>query len=132
MQKLLIRYYLKKYIHLTPIIMLVITLISNFIDVNYVVVGNLMGYSILSNFLMWYFFNFTGSYCWFTRKSSLGLILINIIDILGSFINYSYYSKIFNVTICLVALFLFIYHKLKKKENDTFYYSRKRSYRRAD
>lgn len=114
MKNWLIKYYMKKYIHLVPVIMLIITLVSNFIEINYVVVGNLIGYSILSNFLMWYFFNFTGSYCWFTRKSSLGLILINIIDIFGSFINYSYYTKIFNVTVCSIALTLFIIFKLKK------------------
>lgn len=114
MKKWLIKYYIKKYIHLVPVIMLIITLVSNFIEINYVVVGNLIGYSILSNFLMWYFFNFTGSYCWFTKKSSLGLILINFIDILGEFIKYSYYTKIFNITVCSVVLLLFVFHKLKK------------------
>lgn len=115
MKKWLIKYYLKKYIHLVPIIMLVVTLISNFIDINYVVAGNLIGYSILSNFLMWYFFNFTGSYCWFTRKSSLGLILINLIDIFGEFIDYGCYTKIYNIVVCSVVLFLFSIFKIGQK-----------------
>jgi len=115
MKQWLIKYYIKKYIHLVPIIMLCVTLISNFIDINYVVAGNLIGYSILSNFLMWYFFNFTGSYCWFTRKASLGLILINLIDIFGVFIDYGYYTKIFNVVVCSVALFLYSIFKIGQK-----------------
>jgi len=114
MKKWLIKYYMKKYIHLTPVIMLIITLISNFIEINYVVVGNLIGYSILSNFVMWYFFNFTGNFCKFTKRVSLGLIFINLIDIIGYFINYSYYTKIFNVTICTVTLVFFMYYKFNK------------------
>ena len=115
MKRWLIKYYLKKYIHLVPVIMLIITLISNFIEINYVVAGNLIGYSILSNFFMWYHFNFTGSYCKISKRISFGLVLINMIDIFGEFIKYSYYTKIFNVVVCSVALTLFIIFKLKKR-----------------
>jgi hypothetical protein len=106
---------LRKYIHLAPVIMLAITLLSNFINLNYVIAGNIIGYSLLSNLVMWFHFNFTGKYCFITRKISLGLIFINIIDIIGEFINYGYYTSIFNVVVCSVSLTLFTIFKLKDK-----------------
>lgn len=106
---------LYKYIHLAPVIMLIVTLLSNFVELNYVVTGNIIGYSLMSNLVMWFHFNFTGKYCFITKRISLGLILINLIDIVGEFINYSYYTKIFNVVVCSVALTLFTIFKLKDK-----------------
>jgi len=112
------RKFLDKYIYLTPIIMLVITLYSNFMSINYVVVGNIIGYSILTNITLFYIYNYKGSYCWFTRNVPKGLILINIMDIVGSYINYHYYIKLFNIFVCSISLILFIIYKLKSISDD--------------
>tara|TARA_R110000782_G_scaffold258036_1_gene347590 strand:- start:405 stop:758 length:354 start_codon:yes stop_codon:yes gene_type:complete len=109
----LIKYYLDKYIYLAPIVMLVITLYSNFFDLNYVIIGNLIGYSILTNIVLWYLFNVKGNYCWFTKNVPLGLIAINLLDITAAFINYEYYARLFNILVCTVSLFLFMIFKIK-------------------
>lgn len=108
----LFKYYLDKYIYLIPIIMLIVTLYSNFYEINYTIAGNLIGYSLLTNILMWFLFN-KGNYCWFTKNIPLALIFINIVDILGAFINYDFYAKIFNTTVCFISLFMFLMFKIK-------------------
>lgn len=114
MNNKLLKFYIKKYIHLIPIIMISATLLSNFINLNYVVVGNILGYSILSNIVMWLFFNINGDYCWFTRNITIGLIIINIIDIIGFYFDYSYYSTIFNISVCSITLTLFLIFEIRK------------------
>jgi len=105
--------FLDKYIYLSQPIMLLVTLISNFIDLNYSVAGNMIGYSLITNVVFFYLFNYKGNYCWFTKRAPLFLIGINLIDILGNYINYDFYSKLFNISICLVSLVLFLISKLK-------------------
>ena len=114
MNKGLLKFYTKKYIHLIPIIMILVTLLSNFIELNYVLIGNILGYSILSNVVMWCFFNFSDNYCWFTRNITTGLIVMNLLDIIGCYINYEYYVSLFNILICLVTLILFLIFEIKK------------------
>jgi len=118
MSKRLLKFYIKKYIHLIPITMILATLLSNFIELNYVLVGNILGYSILSNIVMWCFFNFNNDYCWFTRNITSGLIIMNIIDVVGCYLDYDYYSNFFNITICSVTLILFLIFEIKKLQND--------------
>jgi hypothetical protein len=105
--------FLDKYIYLSQPIMLLITLISNFVSLNYSLAGNIIGYSILSNLVFFYLFNYKGNYCWFTKRAPLFLICINLIDIIGCYISYEFYSKIFNISICLVSLLLFLISKIK-------------------
>jgi len=112
------RKFLDKYIYLTPIIMLIITLYSNFMSMNYVVVGNIIGYSILTNITLFYIFNYKGVYCWFTRNIPKGLILINLIDIVGNYIDNQFYIKLFNIFVCSISLILFFIYKLKSISDD--------------
>jgi len=105
--------FLDKYIYLSQPIMLLVTLISNFLSLNYTLAGNLIGYSILTNLVFFYLFNYKGNYCWFTKRAPLFLIGINILDIIGVYINYKDYSEIFNITICSIALLLFLISKIK-------------------
>lgn len=107
--------FIEAYSYLVPVVMLAVTLYSNFFSINYVVVGNILGYSLLSNIFVWLWFNRTPKkYCWFSRNVAFGLVVINLIDILGDFLNYSYYSSIFNTVVCSVCLTLFIIYKLSK------------------
>jgi len=116
---LYIKAFLDRYIYYVPIIMLLIGLITNFMDYsngnyNYVVLGNAFGWSILSSIAFYYFFNFKGNYCWFTRNAPIGLILINLTDIIGFYLPYFVYSKIFNIVICLIITNLAIIIWIKK------------------
>lgn len=109
----LLKIYLHKYIYLAPIIMLLVTLYSNFFNINYVVAGNVIGYSLLTNITMFYFFNYKGNYCWFTRNIPIGLISINLFDIIGCFIDYETYSILFNLLVVFVTTLFYIMYKIK-------------------
>jgi hypothetical protein len=93
--------------------MLAGTFLSNFIDLNYVAAGNILGYSILSNILMHFQFN-TKRYCWLVRNIPTALILINLIDIASLFIPDHVFAPIFNVVVCSMTITLSIIFKLKK------------------
>jgi len=90
------------------------TLVSNFVDFNFVLVGNILGYSVLSNLVFFYHFHY-GNYCWFTRNAPTGLLCVNLIDITSCFLDYSIYSKIFNVGICAITLILALIFELKRR-----------------
>ena len=105
--------FLEKYIYLTQPIMLLVTLLSNFVQLDYILAGNFIGYSVFTNFVFFYLFNYKGNYCWFTKKAPLFLLLINAVDIVGNYVSYEFYSKIFNISICSFSLILFIIHKIK-------------------
>ena len=108
--------FLDKYIYLTQPLAIFITLISNFVSLNYSLAGNIIGYSLITNIVFFYLFNYKGNYCWFTKRAPLFLMLINLIDIIGIYISYEFYSKIFNISICSVSLILFIISKIKSND----------------
>lgn len=103
-----------------PIILLLGTLISNFININYVILGNAIGYSILTNIFMFFHFNYFGDYCKMTKTLPIALLLINLLDVVGEwlvineYVGYSIYSNIFNVFVCSITLIFFMYSKIKK------------------
>jgi hypothetical protein len=108
--------FLDRNIYLSQPLILFVTLLSNFVSLNYTLAGNIIGYSLITNIVFFYLFNYKGNYCWFTKRTPLFLILINFIDIIGNFISYEFYSKIFNITICSVSLILFIISKIKSHD----------------
>jgi len=110
------REFLNKYIYLTQPTILLFTLISNFYDLNYVVLGNLVGNSLITNVVFFCYFNYKGNFCWFTKRAPVALILINLLDIFGVYFDYYVYCKVFNVAICFFSLFLFMISVLKKYE----------------
>jgi hypothetical protein len=110
------RKFLDKYIYLSQPIMLFVTLMSNFVIFDFFVAGNIIGYSIITNVVFFYLFNYKGRYCWFTRNTPKFLLLINALDIIGTFIEYSTYNRIFNIAICSISLILFIIYKIKGLE----------------
>lgn len=93
--------------------MLVVSFLSVFIDLNYVVAGNLIGYSIITNIVFFYIFYY-GNYCWFTKLSPIGLILINIVDIIGFYFP-KYYSFWYTIIIFSVILTLTLIFELNKR-----------------
>ena len=96
--------------------MLLCTLLSNFIDFNFIIAGNSVGCSLATNIVFWYHFNWTNKkYCWLTRNIPLGLIIMNLIDILGNYIDYQDYDKIFNIFICAIFLILAAVFYIRKR-----------------
>ena len=113
--------------YLAPIILLMGTFLSCFFDYNFVIVGNVLGYSLATNFVFIGVFTF-GNFCIFTRLSPIGLLLINLVDIFdilindlnfldSSIINFKKfdYVKIFTISICSIVLFLVLVFNLERK-----------------
>lgn len=116
--------FLDRYIYFVPIILLFFGLVTNFIEYkgntyDYVVLGNSVGWSIIVSIVFYYFFNFKGKYCWLTRNSPIGLFIINVIDIIGKYIGYLNYCKLFNIAICsIISILAIIFYIKKKIEHD--------------
>ncbi len=108
------QFWLKQYVYLLPIVLLVASLLSVFFDYNYVVVGNLVGYSIATNVLFLLHFYY-GKYCWFTRLSPIGLIAINIVDIIGNYMEEEFYNFWYVIVIFSVILTLTLILELDKR-----------------
>lgn len=116
--KLYLKSLLDRYVYTVPIFLFIASFISNFIELNYVIAGNLFGCSIFVNLGLFYLYNFKEKYCWLTRNAPIGLILINIVDIIGDFIDYNIYNFIFNIailsTISILAIIFYIKQKIER------------------
>lgn len=105
---------LSKYLNLIPPTMLLVTFISNFIELDYTIWGNLVGYSLLTNVVFIYVFIVANrKYCWFTKLSVISLPLMNVICLLGTTIKYDVYSFWYEVLICAIVFFLSIFLAIK-------------------
>lgn len=107
-------FWLKRYIYLLPITLLGVDIISLFVKLNYIIGGNIAGYSLFTNILFvkefWY-----GKYCWFTKLLPFGLIAINIINIIGEYISDKFYNFWYVIFVLFVILTLTIIKELEKK-----------------
>jgi len=101
--------------YILPLIMVLATLLSKFVVFDFVVIGNILGYSILTNILGLLYFNRPRtSYCYFSRNVWYFLIANNIINILGTFFDYHKYLTWSTIFIMSVSLFLLFIHKKPK------------------
>lgn len=104
--------------YLVPIVLLLSALASSFFEYNFILLGNIVGCSILTNIAFMGIFTF-GNYCIFTKLSPVGLLLINVVDILGIIIERFAYVKIFTMFIAIIistlSIVLFIEKKIKKR-----------------
>lgn len=99
--------------HLIPCFLLLGTFASCFLDYNFIFLGNVLGYSILTNVVFIGVFTF-GNFCIFTKLAPIGLLAINIVDIIGIYLSNFTYIKIFTIIICSIILFLAIVFKMEK------------------
>ena len=109
----------KKYIKHLPTIVIflsvVVSFLSNFIDFNYVLVGNVIGYSILWNLVVIYFLKRL-KYCVHTIIAMCNLTVLNIFNILNSYdvIDYQSYNLTYDgLTLLIMFLTMFIYSAKK-------------------
>jgi len=82
-------------------------------DFNYVLWGNIGGYSLVTNVLFIYIF-YSGNYCILTRLMSLGLLISNIVNIIGEFYP-KYYNIWYDLIICVIIISSWIVYELYKK-----------------
>ncbi len=110
--------FLKQLDNLIPVVILAVTLLSCFISINYVVVGNLIGYSLVVNiFIFQHYFITFKKYPFITKASVLALPFINILNILGYYFltfnkyKYIYTTLIVGFVVCLTIINLCRYKK---------------------
>lgn len=111
--------YLRKYLYLIPIIQLTATFLLCFIDVDtvdFVMLGNSIGYSILTSLI--YIVEFIlnkKNYCLLTKASVFGVLILSIFNFIGSF--YNDYSKYENdltiISFSIIIGLVIIYRKGK-------------------
>jgi hypothetical protein len=94
--------------------MLVADLFSLYIDFNFTIMGNILGYSLVTNVLFFYVFYY-GKYCWFTRLSPIGLMAINLVNIVGNYMEEEFYNFWYVIVIFSVILTLTLILELDKR-----------------
>lgn len=112
--------------HRVLILMFVVTLFSSFFHLYeyednffYIFLSNLCGYSLCTNIFIWLWFNKSRKkFCWFSRNAPIGLIIINVFNILGVFTPYPRYEFFFHIVVCSICFSLYLVFKLMKNEKN--------------
>ena len=106
-----------KYKHLLPVILLVASFFSIFFKYDlygYILLGNFVGWSILVSLYFIFEFTLNKKYCLISRISPVGLLMINIIDVIGYYFDENFYNFWYVLTTCSFIFSLTIIHYLKK------------------
>lgn len=106
------KFFLKQTIYLLPIFLIGVSFLSVMFNLNYVVWGNIAGYSLVTDILFFYVFYY-GKYCILTRFLPLGMFITNVLNIYGYY-NPTNYAFWYEVSIFSVILSLVIIYELKK------------------
>lgn len=124
-----IRYRIKRFINETvfivPITLLIVSFISAFINYKairngYMLLGNISGYSLIVDYAFLGFYSFSRRFCYFTRLSPVGLIVINTIDIIACFLDEKFYQQYnfwYTIITCAIIFILVIFLKIRKYLN---------------
>lgn len=104
-----------KTIYLLPIFLMAVSFLSIIVDLDFVLWGNIGGFSLVTDVLFFYVFHY-GKYCIFTKLLPIGLFLANIVNILGYY-NPLYYAKWYEIVIFSVLLSCSLIYELNKKLN---------------
>lgn len=109
------RFFLKQTIYLLPILLMAVSFLSIIFDLNFVVWGNIGGFSLVTDLLFFYIFYF-GRYCILTKILPIGLFIINIINILGYY-NPNYYSNLYELVVFSLILSGVMIYELNNRLN---------------
>jgi hypothetical protein len=107
------RFFLKETIFLLPILLMGVSFLSIFFDLNFVVWGNIGGYSLITDVLFVYVFWY-GKYCLLTRLLPFGLIFSNLLNIYG-FYYPKHYNIMYEIVIFSVILSGVLIYELNKR-----------------
>lgn len=106
---------MRNFVSALPFVSLIASLLSNWIEFNYVVAGNVLGYSLVTNAFMLYFV-FKLRFCVYTKLAVISLTLLNLVCLLGTAINYPAYAKLYDTTIIGLCLFACLVIYLMKRK----------------
>ena len=90
-----------------------VSFLSVIFDLNYVVWGNIGGYSLATDILFFYIFWY-GKYCLLTKLLPIGLVISNIVNIFGFYCP-KYYTTWYEIVIFSVILTALIIYELNKR-----------------
>jgi hypothetical protein len=102
---------MKKHLYLIPFIMFIATIISCYYPINYTLWGNILGNSILANIWL-YHIVYTGNYCKVSKLIPFLLSFINIIDIIGIYINFEVYGIILKTFVSIISILIIIFKSI--------------------
>lgn len=109
----------QKYVYLIPIIQIIVTFAVSFFDLTeaiWLYLGNSVGYSVLTGLVyVVYFWNPHFKFCYFTKLSSVGILLMAIYNLIGIALDYDIYTMWFDRIVFAVTLILTF---LLPKKND--------------
>lgn len=106
---------MRNFVSALPFVSLIASLLSNWIEFNYVVAGNVLGYSLMTDAFMLYFV-FKLRFCIYTKLCVISLTLLNIVCLLGTTISYPAYAKIYDTSIIGICLFACLVMYLMKRK----------------
>ncbi len=114
------KHFLKQTIYLLPIFLMGVSFLSVIIpylgfNFDYVVWGNIGGFSLITDVLFFYIF-YHGKYCVLTKILPIGLFIINILNIVGVFCP-KYYEAWYETIIFSLILSSVIIYELNKRIN---------------
>jgi hypothetical protein len=117
--KLNIKNFMNETVFLVPILCLIVSFISVFTNYSiirnsYLILANLGGYSLLINYSLIYHFTLRRKYCYLTRLSPIGLIILNIVDIIGYSTTENFYNFWYTVITCAIVIGLVGILEIKK------------------
>lgn len=104
-----------KTIYLLPIFLMAVSFLSIILDLNFVLWGNIGGFSLITDVLFFYVFHY-GNYCIFTKLLPIGLFIINLVNILGVY-EPLFYNKWYEIVIFSVLLSCSLIYELNKRLN---------------
>jgi len=102
------KFFLKKTIYLLPIFLMGVSFLSIFFELNFIIWGNIGGFSLVTDVLFFYIFYY-GNYCALTRSIPIALFFINILNIYGFYFpkNYNPWYEI--AVFCVILTIAMIY-----------------------
>jgi len=107
------KFFLKKTIYLLPIMLMGVSFLSVFFDLNYTLWGNIGGFSLVTDVLFFYVFYY-GNYCLFTKLLPIGMFIMNLTNIYGYYCP-KYYESWYEIVIFFVILSSTIIYELNKR-----------------
>jgi hypothetical protein len=106
---------MKKNLYIIPFLMFLATIISCYYPIDFVLWGNILGNSILANIWLYHIVFNTGNYCRISKLMPFLLSFINVVDIIGIYINFDVYGILLKTLTSVIAITLILYGANFKK-----------------
>ena len=113
-----IAHFIKQTAFAGPLVLLVACFITSFLEYGergYILICNTLGTSIFVDYVLISIFTLNKRYCSITRLAPIGLLIINITDLVGFYLDKNFYNFWYTVTTCALVVGLVIIFYINKK-----------------